>query len=282
MQLCSIEIDGRPRVGAKTEKGVADLTAAGFPSSMNEVILGGETMLKRISEAMQKSDLPAYDAQSIKYLPVTKPAKIICEGLNYTSHAEETGGEAPKYPIFFSKFEDSLSAHNQPVKLPPWLTRYDYEAELVVVIGRHAYNIPAETAGEYIFGYACGNDLSARDSQFLSTQWLTGKALPGFAPVGPFILTSDSFDPEKSNGIYCEVNGETVQAGDTADMIFTCRTALYEASKYFPLSPGDLIFTGTPAGVIQGRKREERVWLKAGDIVKVRIDGIGELTTPLI
>jgi 2-keto-4-pentenoate hydratase/2-oxohepta-3-ene-1,7-dioic acid hydratase in catechol pathway len=152
----------------------------------------------------------------------------------------------------------------------------------VVVVGRHAYNITADDADDYIFGYACGNDLSARDSQFLSTQWLAGKALPGFAPVGPYIVTRDCFDPRESHSLCCEVNGVTVQAGDTSDMIFPCHTALSEASKYFPLSPGDLLFTGTPAGVIQGRKREDRVWLKPGDVVTVRIEGVGELITPLV
>ena len=281
MILCSIEINGRPCVGVKTDSGIIDITALGFTSQMNEIIAGGSETLSRVAEAI-KNPAATLDEESITFLPVTAPGKIICEGLNYKSHAEETGGEAPGYPIFFSKFNDALSAHRQPVKLPAWLKRYDYEAELVVVIGRHAYNVTAEDADNYIFGYACGNDLSARDSQFLSTQWLAGKALPGFAPVGPYIVTSDCFRPHESHGIFCEVNGTVVQSGDTSDMIFTCQAALSEASKYFPLSPGDLLFTGTPAGVIQGRKREERVWLKAGDVVMVSIDGVGQLTTPLI
>ena len=279
-----MEIDGRPRVGVKTDSGITDITALGFPAHMNDVIMGGQEMLSLVSDAVNKqssAESSEHSEDNIKFLPVSQPKKIICEGLNYTSHAEETGGEAPSYPIFFSKFDDALSAHRQPVRLPPWLKRYDYEAELVVVVGRHAYNITADDADDYIFGYACGNDLSARDSQFLSTQWLAGKALPGFAPVGPYIVTRDCFDPQESHSLCCEVNGVTVQAGDTSDMIFPCRAALSEASKYFPLSPGDLLFTGTPAGVIQGRKREDRVWLKPGDVVTVRIEGVGELITPL-
>ena len=281
MLLCSIEINGRQCVGVKTDSGVVNVSAMGFPSRMNDVISGGSEMLARVSAALQAKAPPALNEDGLKFLPVTEPKKIICEGLNYKSHAEETGGEAPSYPIFFSKFDDALSAHKQPVPLPPWLKRYDYEAELVVVVGRHAYNITAEEADDYIFGYTCGNDLSARDSQFLSSQWLAGKALPGSAPVGPYIVTRDCFDPRKSNGIYCSVNGTAVQSGDTSDMIFPCHAALSEASKYFPLSPGDLLFTGTPDGVIQGRKKEDRVWLKPGDVVKVSIDGIGTLVTPL-
>lgn len=282
MLLCSIEVNGRPCVGVKSGAGVVNITAMGFPSCMNDVISGGSDMLMRISNELDTNAPPVQGEDGLKYLPVTMPKKIICEGLNFRSHAEETGGEAPSYPIFFSKFNDSLSAHGQPVVLPPWLKRYDFEAELVVVVGRHAYNISAGEADEYIFGYTCGNDLSARDSQFLSTQWLAGKALPGFAPVGPYIVTRDSFDPREGNRMICEVNGVVMQSGDTSDMIFPCHEALSEASKYFPLSPGDLLFTGTPAGVIQGRKKEDRVWLKPGDVVKVSIDGIGALATPLI
>ena len=124
--------------------------------------------------------------------------------------------------------------------------------------------------------------MSARDAQFLSSQWLAGKALPGFAPLGPYITTRDAFNPYDDNGIFCEVNGEIVQSALTSDMIFPCFEALSVASRFFPLSPGDLIYTGTPGGVIQGRKMEDRVWLKPGDVVNVRIDGIGTLTTPLV
>ena len=175
-----------------------------------------------------------------------------------------------------------MSAHGVPVKLPPWLTRFDYEAELVVVIGKHAYNVTVEEAENIIFGYTCGNDLSARDGQFLSSQWLSGKALPCFGPTGPYIVTRDSFDPRAGVRLICELNGVTVQSALTSDMIFPCFEAVSAASRFFPLSPGDLLFTGTPSGVIQGHKREDRVWLKPGDIVKVTIDGIGTLTTPLV
>ena len=281
MKLCSILFDGRPRVGVLTESGVVDLTTLGLYERMNDLIADGDKAIARISDALQSETPPVLDEGMVKYLPVSEPKKIICMGLNYKDHAEETGGTAPEHPVFFSKFNDALSAHNEPVKLPHWLSRYDYEAELVIVIGRHAHNVSAEDAESCIFGYTCGNDLSARDSQFLSSQWLSGKALPGFGPVGPHIVTRDSFDPCAGSGIYCEVNGVTVQSGNTSDMIFNCAETVGSASRFFPLSPGDIIFTGTPAGVIMGRPKGSRVWLKSGDIVKVTIDGIGTLVTPL-
>ena len=282
MKLCSILINGNPCVGAKTEGGIVNLTELGFPTSMNEFIAGGDAILTRAEEALRAENLPVLSERDVKFLPVTEPKKIICEGLNFKKHAEETGGTAPDYSIFFSKFSDALAAHNQAVTLPSWLNNYDYEAELVIVIGKSAVNVTIEQAKDCIFGYTCGNDLSARDAQFLSTQWLSGKSLPGFGPTGPYIVTCDSFDPYASNGIYCEVNGVRVQSGDTSDMIFPCYETVSAASRFFPLSPGDLIFTGTPAGVIQGKPMEERVWLKPGDTVNVTIDGIGTLTTPLV
>jgi len=282
MKYCSFQSGDGTHIGALTERGVVDLGALGFPDSMNEFIAAGDDVHRRAAEAANDPGNPALAADSLTFAPVTRPFKIICEGLNYRQHAEETGGEAPKYPIFFSKFNDCLTPAGAPVKLPAWLSHYDYEAELVIVIGRRTHNVTAAEAPNYIFGYTCGNDLSARDAQFLSTQWLIGKALPGFAPAGPFIVTRDAFDPNESHGISCVVNGRTVQSAATSDMIFNCAVTLSEASKYFVLEPGDLIFTGTPAGVIQGRPRAERVWLKPGDVVTVRIDGVGELTTPLV
>ena len=288
MKLCSVENNGRPFVGAMTENGLVDVTALGFPARMNEIIEGGDDMLARIEAVVGQGwngrtvPVPLSHLSHARFLPVTEPKKIICEGLNYKDHAKETGGEIPEHPVFFSKFGDALRAHDEPVRLPPWFSRFDYEAELVIVIGKYAYNVSADEAEGCIFGYTCGNDLSVRDAQFLSSQWLCGKAIPGSGPVGPCIVTRDCFDPNEPHGIFCEVNGAIVQSGNTVDMIFPCFEAVSAASRFFPLSPGDLIFTGTPAGVIQGKKREERVWLKPGDVVRVSIDGIGTLATPLI
>ena len=212
-----------------------------------------------------------------------EPTKILCVGLNYKSHAEETGGEAPKEPVIFSKFNDALAEDGQEIVLPPWHRCYDYEAELVVVMGKPLYRAEnEEEARAAIGGYTCGNDLSARDCQFRSNQWLIGKSLPGFAPVGPWIVPAEQFDPCTSHRITCAVNGVTVQDDDVTNMIFSCAAIAQYISQFMPLEPGDLIFTGTPSGVILGQPKGHRVWLKPGDEVAVSIEGIGTLRNKLV
>ena len=211
-----------------------------------------------------------------------EPKKILCVGLNYRSHAEETGGEAPKEPVIFSKFPDALARDGQEITLPPWHRCYDYEAELVVVMGKALYNGSEEAAKDAIGGYTCGNDLSARDCQFRSEQWLIGKTFPGFAPIGPRIVPASEFDPARPHRIRCELNGVTVQDDDVTNMIFSCPVIVSYISQFLPLAPGDLIFTGTPAGVILGKPKGHRTWLKPGDEVAVTIDGIGTLRNKLI
>ena len=213
----------------------------------------------------------------------TPENKILCVGLNYRSHAEETGGEAPREPVIFSKFSDALASDGQEITLPPWHRCYDYEAELVAVMGKALYHAADEDeARAAIGGYACGNDLSARDCQFRSAQWLIGKSLPGFAPVGPRVVPAAEFDPETPHRITCAVNGVTVQDDDVTNMIFSCASIVSYISQFMPLAPGDLIFTGTPAGVILGRPKGQRVWLKPGDEVAVTIEGIGTLRNRLV
>ena len=269
-------------VAALTESGIVDITVLGFPESLDEIITRDAKTLQELENALRSHSGAFLRADNFTFENVTTPKKIICAGLNYTDHAEETGGEAPKYPVFFSKFNDALVPTETPVTLPAWQRCYDYEAELVIVIGRAAYNIDEQNAEDYIFGYTVGNDLSARDSQFLSTQWLSGKSFPGFAPTGPWVATRDALNPELGAAVRCHINGTLVQDGNTRNMIYSCRQTVAAASRYFALEPGDLIFTGTPAGVILGKPKGSRVWLKPGDVVTVEIEGIGELTTPLI
>jgi 2-keto-4-pentenoate hydratase/2-oxohepta-3-ene-1,7-dioic acid hydratase in catechol pathway len=212
-----------------------------------------------------------------------EPTKILCVGLNYKSHAEETGGEAPKEPVIFSKFNDALASDGQEIVLPPWHRCYDYEAELVAVMGAPLYRAESETeARAAIGGYTCGNDLSARDCQFRSNQWLIGKSFPGFAPIGPRIVPAAEFDPAAPHRITCELNGATVQDDDVTGMIFSCGAIAAYISQFMPLEPGDLIFTGTPAGVILGHPKGQLTWLKPGDEVAVTIEGIGTLRNKLV
>ena len=211
------------------------------------------------------------------------PSKIICVGLNYKSHAEETGEALREEPALFAKFNDALAEHGQDIVLPPWHRCYDYEAELVVVMGKPLYHAAdREEARAAIGGYTCGNDLSARDCQFRSNQWLIGKTFPGFAPIGPRIVPASEFDPARPHRIHCEVNGVIVQDDDVTNMIFSVPVIVSYISKFLPLAPGDLIFTGTPAGVILGKPKGSRTWLKPGDEVAVTIDGIGTLRNKLI
>ncbi len=282
MKLCSFNSGERTHLGVLTERGVVDLTDKGFGCDMNAVIESSAIALPLISELVKDSSLPALDPASLRFANVTRPGKIACVGLNYRSHAEETGGEAPKEPVIFSKFNDALCPAGTPVALPENLRCFDYESELVIVVGRRCWQVTEEAAPDYIFGYTVGNDLSARDCQFRSNQWLIGKSLPNFAPAGPFIATADSFDPAAPNKIRGFVNGACVQDDTTNGMIFSCASIVSYCSQFFTLEPGDLIFTGTPSGVILGHPKGSRVWLKRGDRVRVEIEGIGSLENELI
>jgi 2-keto-4-pentenoate hydratase/2-oxohepta-3-ene-1,7-dioic acid hydratase in catechol pathway len=278
MKLCSFLLDNATRIGAVTPRGVADLSALGI-IEWRDVYGADLAGLQRNIDDYAGEYL---DIDTLNFANISNPSKIVCVGLNYTDHAEETGGEAPTYPVLFSKFSDTLTPAGAAVALPEWQRSYDYEAELVIIVGKSAYNVAERDADECIFGYACGDDLSARDAQFLSNQWLAGKSYPGFAPAGPIVATRESVDPDTGLRITCEVNGTRVQDGNTRNMIFSCRAILSACSRHFALEPGDLIFTGTPAGVILGKPKGSRTWLKPGDVVAVEIEGLGKLVTPLV
>ncbi len=275
MKLCNILVDGACHLACDTATGLKDLTAAGFPLTMDEVI--ARNAADEAASFLQP-DLPSV-ADPVFANVVNNPGKIVCVGLNYRKHAENAHMKTYDAPALFSKFSDALVPAGTAVELPPWETTYDYEAELVIVIGRKAWGVPVEQAQDYIFGYTCGNDFSCRDAQMRSGQWLIGKTMPGFGPCGPFIVTADDYDPYAGKNIKSYVNGELRQNGSTADMIFSCREIVSYASHYIALQPGDLIFTGTPSGVaLEGGK----TWLKKRDVVDVEIEGIGRLTNTMI
>ena len=208
---------------------------------------------------------------------VTGPAsKVVCVGLNYRSHAEHAGFKLPESPAVFSKFTNAIAFDGESVELPPWENSYDYEAELVIVMGRSAWGVSGEEAVDCILGYTCGNDLSCRDSQMRSGQWLIGKTMPGFAPVGPVVVPKERFDAFAPHAIRSYVNGELRQDGNISDMIFNVAEIVSYISHYVRLEPGDLIFTGTPSGVAL-ENRAAPQWLKPGDTVEVEIEGIGRL-----
>lgn len=211
---------------------------------------------------------------------VPAPGKIICIGLNYRDHAEESGMEIPTKPVIFSKFSSCIIAPNEPIVVPGESTQTDFEAELAVVIGRRASNVKREDALDHVFGYANFNDVSARDFQFADNQWQRGKSCDTFAPIGPFIATADEISDPQGLSIKFRLNGETMQDSSTKQMIFGVAELIEYLSRYFTLEPGDIIATGTPPGV--GFARKPPVYLKDGDVADVEIAGLGVLSNPVV
>ncbi|HSK22025.1 MAG TPA: fumarylacetoacetate hydrolase family protein [Egicoccus sp.] len=209
--------------------------------------------------------------------PVTRPEKIICIGLNYRDHAAETGKPVPTEPIMFAKFANSLVGDGATVAVPAIVEDLDWEAELAVVIGRGGRDIPRERALDHVAGYSCSNDLSARVLQRRGGQWTRGKAIDGFLPMGPWLVTRDEVPDPQDLRIRCEVNGDTVQDSSTSQMVFGVAELIAEISRTMTLAPGDIICTGTPPGV--GLGMDPPRFLHEGDEVVVSIEGLGSLHT---
>jgi 2-keto-4-pentenoate hydratase/2-oxohepta-3-ene-1,7-dioic acid hydratase in catechol pathway len=207
--------------------------------------------------------------------PVPRPGKIICVGLNYRDHAKETGQPIPSEPILFPKFANSVVGPGADVVVPPEAEKIDYEAELAVVIGRRASRVAAADALDHVAGYACANDVSSRSLQFLTGQWLLGKAIDTFLPLGPFMVTADEVPDPQALGIRCLVNDELRQDSNTGEMVFGVAELIAYASRTMTLEPGDVLVTGTPSGV--GMAAEPPRYLRPGDRMRVEIDGLGRL-----
>ena len=208
--------------------------------------------------------------------PITRPSKIIAIGLNYRDHAEESKGKIPEVPLIFAKFPNSIVGHNDEIVWDMNVTqKVDFEAELAVVIGKEVYNCTETEASEAVFGYTCGNDVSARDLQFGDGQWVRGKSLDTFCPIGPWIVTPEDIPDPHSLKIRCRLNGQLMQDSNTNMILFKVPTLISFFSRHFTLLPGDIILTGTPHGV--GAFRDPSVYMKDGDEVTVDIEGIGRL-----
>lgn len=201
------------------------------------------------------------------------PSKIICIGLNYKQHAIESGMQIPTIPVVFNKFNNTLVQYGEDIVLGHKGTQFDYEVELGVVIGKRCKNVTKDRALEYVFGYCVANDMSCRDLQFRSSQWLMGKSLDTFLPLGKYIVTADEVGNPQNLNLKCFLNGELRQNSNTSDMIFSVADIIEDLSNHFTLMPGDLILTGTPEGVIMGMK--EKNWVKKGDIIIVEIEKLG-------
>ena len=286
MQLLTYEIDGQSRLGARSGSGssVYDLNGLNpdIPQDMLHFLEGGSPMVDAAQSILDAGEgATALDAIRI-LAPISNPEKIICIGLNYADHAEESGMAVPSEPVVFSKFASSIIGPTDSIEAPGSSEKLDYEAELVVVIGKQGRNIPENRAMEHVAGYTVGHDVSARDYQLEKPagQWVLGKTFDTFAPLGPHIVSRDDIPDPHDLGIRCILNGETVQDSNTRQLIFRVETLIAYLSHVFTLRPGDLIFTGTPPGV--GMGRQPQLWLKPGDLVVCEIDGIGQIQNPVV
>ena len=246
--------------------------------------LGGSSMLEYVEHGRSTDRQPGGEAVTLGevrlHAPISRPEKIVAIGLNYEDHAAETGAEIPQKPVVFTKYPNTIVGPGGPIRIPPIAEQIDYEAELAVVIGRTARNVPESEALEYVFGYANANDVSARDLQFSEGgQWTRSKSLDTFMPLGPFIVTRGEVPDPQSLSIRAILNGEVVQDGTTSKMIFSVAELVAFLSTGMTLVPGDVIITGTPPGV--GMARDPQLWMKPGDEVSIEIESLGTLTNPV-
>jgi 2-keto-4-pentenoate hydratase/2-oxohepta-3-ene-1,7-dioic acid hydratase in catechol pathway len=252
------------------------------PASVRELLALGPGWQRRAWEALPRGVERHEPAGATLLAPIPDPAKIICLGLNYRDHAAESGMAIPGEPILFSKYTTALIGSEAEIILPELSNEVDYEAELVVVIGRGGRHIPGDRARQHVAGYTIGHDVSARDWQLNKPgkQWLAGKTFDTFAPVGPALVTPDEVPDPHDLGIRLRLNGKIMQDSNTSRLIFGVDAVIAYLSQIMTLEPGDLIFTGTPPGV--GMARNPPVWLQPGDVVEIEIDRLGVLRNPVV
>ena len=315
MRLVTFAARGQTRVGAVEGDWIVDLTRAArahyaargvsrpgararalMPPSMTQVLVGGDEALALAREITAEtrralthapearaleSDGVVWRAGDVRLLPpVPAPPKILCVGRNYAEHAREGGGEPPTIPIYFGRFPHSLLGPGEPYVLPAVSEQVDYEGELAAVIGRRGRDIPESRALEYVAGYTVFNDISIRDFQRRTTQWMIGKNFDRSGPLGPALVTRDEVPDPQALELTVEVSGERLQEASTSIMIFSVAYLIADVSRALTLEPGDIIATGTPSGV--GFARKPPRWLRAGDTVRVSITKVGVLETPVV
>ena len=274
MRLVSFDAGGRPCAALLREGRLYDV---GVPERVEERTLEAILTGGLLDEVHPTEDdgVPVGDVTLLP--PLTRPGKIICIGLNYRSHAEEQDEEPPATPTFFAKFANALAPPGATVRLPEWTGKVDYEAEVAFVIGKRAKDVSEDDAVEHVAGYTLFNDLSARDYQFKTPQWMPGKVFDGSAPCGPALVTPDEVGPHDRIEIELRLNGELMQKSSTADLVHSVPALVAYLSKLMTLEAGDVISTGTPAGV--GSLRHPRVWLKHGDHIVISSPQLGVLET---
>lgn len=282
MRLVTFEADGSARPGVLTESnGIFDLSAAGFQTTLDVIAASsaGRTKIEKfIDESAPDS---AFSLSTVKLLaPIQRPPKLICVGLNYRDHALESGHKLPDVPTIFSKFSTAIIGPGDNIVLPKVSKTPDYEAEFAFVIGRGGRHIAKDKWRDHVFGYTIMNDVSARDYQYATSQFLMGKTFDTFAPIGPWIVTDDEIADPHALDISLEINGEVLQNSNTRELIFKVPELVEFLSSVFTLEPGDIVSTGTPSGV--GVHRKPQRLLQPGDDVVVKIPAIGELRNPVV
>ncbi len=283
MKIGNIIYAGRTVAAIQTVDGIIPVgTMDGIPEdargmTTDDIILHRE-ILQIIQDSINNGEVSGKVLTEARFAPVvTKPEKILCIGLNYRPHVEETNDKIPDTPVIFSKFSNSLAASGETILIPEQTRQLDYEGELGMVIGKEGKNISEKNALDHVWGYFAGNDLSARDLQFRTSQWLLGKSCDHFYPCGPFITTADEIEDPQNLTIRTYFNDEIRQNSNTSRMIFSCAYLVSYISRFMTLHPGDIISTGTPEGVILGMPEEERRWISPGDHVRVEIEKLGKL-----
>jgi 2-keto-4-pentenoate hydratase/2-oxohepta-3-ene-1,7-dioic acid hydratase in catechol pathway len=284
MRLATIQTPFGPRAAILWEDNYVDLhaTDSALPPSLRQLLEEGPAALQAATHACQRQKVVEYPAGQVKLLPpIPDPAKIVCLGLNYGDHAKESGATIPKDPVLFSKYATALIGQGDAIVLPPVSQEVDYEAELVIVVGKRGRPTNEAEAMTYVAGYTIGHDVSARDWQLKKDgkQWMVGKTFDTFAPTGPHLVTTDEIPDPHNLAIRLRLNGRTMQDSNTNQMIFSVGAVLAYLAQVFTLEPGDLIFTGTPSGV--GFTRKPPVYLKPGDVVEVEIEKLGVLRNPV-
>jgi 2-keto-4-pentenoate hydratase/2-oxohepta-3-ene-1,7-dioic acid hydratase in catechol pathway len=281
MRLVTFQRDAAPEPGVLRGAEIVSIRDAGF-GGVADVVNGGAEALSRVERWLYEP--PWGDIVKLSHVkfhaPLPHPPKIICVGLNYREHALESKMDIPEVPTIFAKFPSAAIGCSEPIVLPKNSTKPDYEAEMAFIIGKRGRHVPAEQWQEYVFGYTNFNDVSARDFQLRTSQWMIGKTFDTFAPMGPAIVTADEIADPHALDISTTINGEVLQHSNTNDLIFKIPELIAFLSSVFTLEPGDVIATGTPSGV--GFARKPPRWLRPGDEVVVRVEGLGELRNPVV
>ncbi len=280
MKLATFERNGQVGIGIVENNQVYSIQGSGMPSTMLALIQGGEKLSEKINAAWKRGDFKSYSLSDVHLrAPIDNPRKIMAVGHNYMDHVREQNAPVPTIPIIFAKFPTSIIGPGETITWDDRLTsQVDIEAELCIVIGKHARRVSEAEALDYVFGYTALNDVSARDLQFGDKQWVRGKSLDTFCPLGPVITTIDEIPDAQALHLSSHINDFVMQDSSTKEMIFDVRYLVAFLSRAFTLEPGDLIASGTPNGV--GNFRNPKIFLKDGDVVTVEVEKIGRLVNP--